>query len=63
MAVAKDTQSEPDGASVIAEVATAPSSQTDGSLVLDVSVPAAQAERIARLAALDLIVVVRRAVT
>lgn len=63
VAVAKDTQSEPDGASVIAEVATAPSSQTDGSLVLDVSVPAAQAERIARLAALDLIVVVRRAVT
>lgn len=59
--IAKDGQGEPAGASVLALVATAPLVQTDGSSVLDVSVPATEGERIARLAAADLLVLVRRA--
>lgn len=61
--LAKDAQSQPEGASVQATVATAPTVQVDGASILDVSVPAAEAERLARLAASDLLVLVRRAVT
>ncbi|QLQ14405.1 MAG: flagellar biosynthesis protein FlgA [Micropruina sp.] len=59
--LAKDSQTAPEGASVVAQVATAPTVLVDGSSVLDVSVPAAEAERIARLAAAELVVMVRRA--
>lgn len=48
-------------ASVEATVATAPVVQTDGSTLLDVTVPAAEAERVARLAAADQVALVRQA--
>ena len=49
-----------DGASVEAFVAMAPMTQADGSSLLDVTVPATEAERIARLAAADQVAMVRK---
>lgn len=59
VAIAKDSQSDPDGSSVAAEVATSPQQLADGAYVLDVAVPSSEAERVARLAAAELLVLVR----
>ncbi len=61
VAVAKDSEDASPGASVVAKVATSPVVQTDGAAVLDVEVPAGEAERLARLAAAERLVLVRRA--
>lgn len=57
----KEGTGTPEGPSVIAEIATSPTTLPDGSALLDVSVPASEAERVARLAAADLVVLVRKA--
>lgn len=57
--VGRDGAEPPAGTSVAARVASSSASATDGVSVLDVAVPAAEAERVARLAAADQIVLVR----
>ncbi|MFZ1409833.1 MAG: SAF domain-containing protein, partial [Micropruina sp.] len=62
VAISKDGDGTAPGApSVQAQIATSPTSLPDGSSLLDVSVPAAEGERIARLAAAGLVVLVRKA--
>jgi hypothetical protein len=60
VAVARDGGDPPAGASVMGRVASTASDLPDGSAVLDITVPQAEAERIARLAAGDQLVVVRQ---
>lgn len=60
VAVARDGGEPPDAPSVPAKIASLGTEQPDGSLLLDVDVPQEQAERIARLAAADQLVVVRQ---
>ncbi|MCW5953173.1 MAG: hypothetical protein KIT69_13035 [Propionibacteriaceae bacterium] len=60
VAVARDGGEPPDAPSVLATVASLGTEQPDGSTLLDVDVPAEHAERVARLAASDQLVVVRQ---
>lgn len=60
VAVARDGGTPPDAPSVQAVIASAGIEQPDGSTLLDVDVPQEQAERVARLAAADQLVVVRQ---
>lgn len=60
VAVARDGGDPPEGASVTGRVASSASNLPDGSAVVDVTVPQAEAERVARLAAGDQLVVVRQ---
>ena len=59
--VGRDGGEPPPGASVAARIATAGSVLPDGASIVDVSVPATEAERVARLAAGDQLVLVRLA--
>jgi hypothetical protein len=59
--VGKDGASPPEGASVTGRVATAATTLPDGASVVDVSVASAEAERVARLAANDQLVLVQQA--
>jgi hypothetical protein len=59
--VGKDGGDPPPGASVSARVATAASTLPDGASIVDVSLAATEAERVARLAASDELVLVRQA--
>lgn len=61
--VARDGGEPPEGASVVGRVAAAAIELPDGAALLDVTVPQDQAERVARLAAGDQIVVVRQSET
>ena len=58
--VGRDGATPPAGPSVVGRVATAATALPDGASVVDVSVAAAEAERVARLAAGDQLVLVRR---
>lgn len=58
--VARDGGEPPLGASILGEAASLPVEQADGAVVLDVTVPLGQAERLARLAAADQVVLVRQ---
>ncbi len=58
--VGRDGAPPPDGPSLAGRTATSPSALPDGAWVVDVSVAAAEAERVARLAAADQLVLVRR---
>ncbi len=58
--VGRDGSEPPEGASVVASIATLADVLPDGASLVDVSVAAAEAERVARLAAGDQLVVVRR---
>ncbi len=60
VAVARDGGEPPDAPSVLAKVASLGTEQPDGSTLLDVDVPQEHAERVARLAASDQLVVVRQ---
>lgn len=60
VAVARDGGEPPDAPSVLAKVASLGTEQPDGSTLLDVDVPQEHAERVARLAAADQLVVVRQ---
>lgn len=60
VAVARDGSEPPDTPSVLATVASSGIDQPDGSTLLDVEVPQEHAERVARLAAGDQLVVVRQ---
>lgn len=59
--VGKDGGDPPDGASVAGQVATAATTLPDGASVVDVSVASTEAERVARLAANDQLVLVQQA--
>lgn len=59
--VATEGGVQPEGASVAGRIATAASGLPDGAWVVDVSVAAGEAERVARLAAADQLVLVRLA--
>ncbi|MDQ7992071.1 MAG: hypothetical protein AAGC63_03455, partial [Propionicimonas sp.] len=61
VAVARDGGEPPGGASVSGTVAASATTLPDGAALLDVTVPLDQAERVARLAAGDQLVVVRQA--
>ena len=58
--VGRDGSDPPEGASVVGRVATMAAPLPDGASVVDVSVAAPEAERVARLAAGDQVVLVRR---
>lgn len=60
VAVARDGGEPPNAPSVLATVASLGTEQPDGSTLLDVDVPQEHAERVARLAASDQLVVVRQ---
>ena len=60
VAVARDGGEPPDAPSVLATVSSLTTEQPDGSTLLDVDVPQEHAERVARLAAGDQLVVVRQ---
>lgn len=60
VAVARDGGEPPDAPSVPASVASLGIAQPDGSTLLDVDVPVEHAERVARLAAADQLVLVRQ---
>lgn len=60
VAVARDGGEPPNAPSVPASVSSLGTEQPDGSILLDVDVPHEQAERVARLAASDQLVVVRQ---
>ncbi|MFT4108110.1 SAF domain-containing protein [Propionicimonas sp.] len=59
--VARDGGDVPEGASVAGRIATEPSTLPDGASVVDVTVASSEAERVARLAAGDQLVLVRLA--
>lgn len=59
--VGRDGGEPPAGASVVARIATPAGVLPDGASIVDVSVAASEAERVARLAANDQLVLVRRA--
>lgn len=59
VAVSRDGGEPPDAPSVLATVSSLGAEQPDGSTLLDVEVPQEHAERVARLAAADQLVVVR----
>lgn len=60
VAVSRDTSEPPPGASVVGRIASLATELPDGATLIDVSVPREQAERVARLAAADQLVVVRQ---
>lgn len=60
VAVSRDAAEPPPGASVVGRVASVGVTLPDGATLIDVSVPQEQAERVARLAAGDQLVVVRQ---
>ena len=57
--VGRDGADPPSGASVVGRVATAASTLPDGAALVDVSIAEAEAERVARLAAADQVVLVQ----
>jgi hypothetical protein len=57
--VGRDGSDPPSGASVVGRVATAASTLPDGAALVDVSIAEAEAERVARLAAADQVVLVQ----
>ena len=60
VAVSRDAAAPPPGASVMGRIASLGTDLPDGATLIDVSVPQEQAERVARLAAGDQLVVVRQ---
>lgn len=58
--VGRDGAEPPEGASIVGRIATLAAALPDGASVVDVSVAAGEAERVARLAAGDQLVLVRR---
>lgn len=59
--VGRDGAEPPSGASVVARVAATADPTADGAALIDVTVPVAEAERVARLAAADQLALVRQA--
>jgi hypothetical protein len=59
--VGRDGAEPPAGASVVGRIATSATTLPDGASILDVTIAAAEGERVARLAAADQLVVLRQA--